>query len=154
MTVPPTATSATAPTSAAVALDAFATRVVRSAATREISLTTASTLATLVRSGPLRLSELAAREGVAQPSMTALVSRLERDGLAGRTPDPSDGRAVMVAVTDAGRDAVAARRDRRAGALAALLARADPADRSLIEAAAPALARLATVLDDDQETPQ
>ena len=145
MTAPPTATST------ATALDAFATRAVRSAATREISLTTASTLATLVRRGPLRLSDLAVREGVAQPSMTALVSRLERGGLAERTPDPSDGRAVMVAVTDAGRDAVATRRERRAGVLAALLERADPADRSLIEAAAPALARLVSVLDDDQE---
>ncbi len=141
----------TAPTTArlgtATALDAFAAWAIRTTAARDLSLTTASTLATLDRGGPLRLSELATREGVTQPSMTALVSRLERDGLATRGSDPSDGRAVVVTLTDAGREVLVARRARRASVLADLLAELDPRDREAIAAAAPALHRLTGITD-------
>jgi DNA-binding MarR family transcriptional regulator len=136
--------------------DHFATGrgAVRTTATRDLSLTTASTLATLDRIGPLRLSDLAAREGVTQPSMTALVSRLERDGLAERSGDPDDRRAVNVVITERGRSALADRRARRAGVLAALLDQADPDDRALIEAAAPALARLTGAAAPVTSTPE
>jgi DNA-binding MarR family transcriptional regulator len=137
----------TAPTDArlatAAALDAFAAWAIRSTASRDLSLTTAATLATLDRDGPQRLSDLALREGVTQPSMTALVTRLERDGLAVRGDDPGDRRAVIVTLTDAGRDVLVTRRTRRASRLADLLDRLDPEDRAAIEAAAGALARLA-----------
>ena len=138
----------TAPTGArlatAAALDTFATWAIRATARRGLSLTTASTLATLDRDGPQRLSDLATREGVTQPSMTALVSRLERDGLATRGDDPTDRRAVVVTLTDAGRAVLADRRRRRAAQLAALLDELDPDDRAAIEAAAGALSRLTT----------
>lgn len=133
---------------AAEALDAFAAWAIRTTAARDLSLTTAATLASLERRGPLRLSELAALEGVTQPSMTALVSRLERDGLAERAGDPHDGRAVNVGITDAGRRALAGRRHRRAGVLAALLEQAGPADRAAVTAAAGALRRLTTRVGD------
>ena len=136
----------TAPTDArlatAAALDAFAAWAIRSTADRELSLTTASTLATLDRDGPQRLSDLAVREGVTQPSMTALVTRLERDGLAVRGDDPTDRRAVLVTLTDAGREVLLSRRTRRATRLAALLDHLNPEDRATVEAAAGALARL------------
>jgi DNA-binding MarR family transcriptional regulator len=136
----------TAPTDArlatAAALDSFAAWAIRSTADRELSLTTASTIATLDRDGPQRLSDLAVREGVTQPSMTALVTRLERDGLATRGDDPTDRRAVIVTLTDAGRDVLLARRTRRATRLAALLDRLAPEDRAAVEAAAGALSRL------------
>ena len=120
----------------AAALDAFAAWAIRSTAGRDLSLTTASTLATLDRDGPQRLSVLAVREGVTQPSMTALVSRLERDGLATRGADPSDGRAVVVSVTGTGRDVLTERRTRRASRLAALLDGLEPDERAAIDAAA------------------
>src|SRR5580700_11989256 len=66
---------------------------------REISLTSASTLATVDRTGPRRITDLAAIEGVAQPSMTALVNVLERAGLVERGQDPGDQRVVLVALT-------------------------------------------------------
>lgn len=136
----------TAPTDArlatAAALDAFAAWVLRSTASRDLSLTTASTLATLDRDGPQRLSDLAVREGVTQPSMTALVTRLERDGLATRGDDPSDRRAVVVTLTDAGREVLHARRTRRASRLAGLLDQLGPEDRAAVDAAAGALSRL------------
>ncbi|MFC9972738.1 hypothetical protein ACFVH6_17795 [Spirillospora sp. NPDC127200] len=47
-----------------------------------------------------------AEHGVRLPTMTALVDRLERDGLAARGRDASDARVVTVETTDA--DAFAA----------------------------------------------
>jgi DNA-binding MarR family transcriptional regulator len=81
---------------------------------REVSLTAISTLATLERSGPRRITELAAVQGVSQPSMTSLVSNLERAGQVERRSDPTDARVALVALTETGRAALQDRR--RAGA--------------------------------------
>ncbi|GAA1512169.1 hypothetical protein GCM10009827_028050 [Dactylosporangium maewongense] len=109
----------------------------------DISLTAASTLRRLEREGPRRLTELAAAEGVTQPAMTQLAQRLERDGLAERTPDPTDGRVVLVRVTLAGRDLLARRREVRAAHLQDLLSSLSADDQALLAAALPALERLA-----------
>jgi DNA-binding MarR family transcriptional regulator len=53
--------------------------------------------------GPLRISELAAGEQITQPGITLLVNRMVQRGWARRRPDPSDGRAVLVELTDGGR---------------------------------------------------
>jgi DNA-binding MarR family transcriptional regulator len=109
---------------------------------REISLTAASTLSTLGRTGPRRITELAAVEGVAQPSMTVLVTGLERSGLVERQTDPSDGRVVLVALTEDGADYL--RRRRRAGAevFAGLIDKLPDDEAAALMAAAPALAHL------------
>jgi DNA-binding MarR family transcriptional regulator len=109
----------------------------------DISLTAASTLRRLEREGPRRLTELATAEGVTQPAMTQLAQRLERDGLAERATDATDGRVVLVRVTQAGRDLLARRRAVRAEHLAALLTNLSQDDEALIAAALPALERLA-----------
>ena len=113
-----------------------------------LSLTAASTLRRLVRLGARRLTELAAAEGVTQPAMTHLVSRLEREGLLRRGGDPADGRVVVVSVTAAGRAAVRKRRAARVRALSAVLKDLPPADRAALAAAAPALDRLAELVAD------
>src|SRR5437879_2720161 len=77
---------------------------------REVSLTAVSTLATLERTGPRRLTDLAVNEGVTQPSMTAVVTQLEDLGFAERRRAPDDGRVVMVAITGAGTQCVRSRR--------------------------------------------
>ncbi|MFI1995783.1 MarR family winged helix-turn-helix transcriptional regulator [Actinoplanes sp. NPDC020271] len=115
----------------------------------ELSLTAASTLARLERSGPYRLCELHAPEGVTQPAMTQLVTRLERDGLATRSSDPADGRAVVVGITGTGREAVARRRAGRAEALSEVLRQLPADDRAAITAALPALDRLNHLLTKD-----
>jgi len=109
----------------------------------DISLTAASTLRRLEREGPHRLTELAAAEGVTQPAMTQLVQRLEREGLADRAADSTDGRVVLVRVTPAGQELLARRRAVRAEHLAALLVELSDDDEALIAAALPALERLA-----------
>jgi DNA-binding MarR family transcriptional regulator len=112
----------------------------------ELSLTAASTLARLERYGPQRLSDLHGPEGVTQPAMTQLITRLERDGLAVRAGDPADGRAVLVSVTDEGRAAVARRRAARAAAIAQVLRQLSAEDQAIILTAAPALDRLSELL--------
>lgn len=67
------------------------------------SLTSASVLAQLDDGGPARISELAAANGVSQPSMTELVGRLEREDLVARFTDPQDRRATLVDITTSGR---------------------------------------------------
>lgn len=112
----------------------------------ELSLTAASTLRRLERSGPHRLCELYAPEGVSQPAMTQLVTRLEKEGLAERGGDPADGRAVVVSITDAGRTAVARRREGRAQALSALMSGLSDAEYAAIAAALPALEKLSDLV--------
>ncbi|MFD8079810.1 MarR family winged helix-turn-helix transcriptional regulator [Streptomyces sp. NPDC059718] len=108
----------------------------------ELSLTTVATLSTLEQSGPLRLTELATLEGVTQPAMTQVVSRLAEAGLAGRAADPADGRAVLVHITDAGREAIARRRAVRAERLGELLEQLSPSERAALVAALPAVEAL------------
>jgi DNA-binding MarR family transcriptional regulator len=108
-----------------------------------LSLTAAATLTTLERSGPCRLTALAAAEGVTQPAMTQLVGRLEAGGLVERCADPDDGRVVRVQLTDEGRDLVARRRAARAERLSGLLAALAPADQEALAAAMPAINALA-----------
>jgi DNA-binding MarR family transcriptional regulator len=119
------------------------TRLVRRLATfGDLSLTAAMVLARLDREGPVRLTELAVSEGLSQPGMTQLVTRLERDGLVQRQASAGDRRGVLVAVTDAGSTLIATRRAERAAALNALMNRLDGDDRAAIAAALPALSRL------------
>jgi len=110
-----------------------------------LSLTAAATLTTLERSGPSRLTALAAYEGVTQPAMTQLVDRLQGMGLLERTPDPSDGRVVRVRITGAGRALLARRRAVRAERVAELLVRLSPGDQALLTAALPAMEALANI---------
>jgi DNA-binding MarR family transcriptional regulator len=117
-----------------------------------MSMTAAATLATIERNGPSRLTLLAAREGVTQPAMTQLISRLEDSGLVRREADPADGRVVLVALTDAGRASLAQRRAGRAGRLAVVLAQLSAEDRAALAAALPALAALAAVPREEDST--
>lgn len=102
-----------------------------------------STLSTLLRCGPMRIGDLAAKEGVAPPSTTRVVAVLEEAGYVVRSPDPADRRAVRVEATDHARATIGELRAARAAVLAARLA-ALPADqRDAIVAALPALESLA-----------
>jgi DNA-binding MarR family transcriptional regulator len=107
-----------------------------------LTLTQGSVLSELVNGGERRMSALAELERVKLPSMTDVVGRLERLGLATRRPDPADRRAVLVEVTDEGRrfyaELIAAREEFLRERLIAM----DDADRAAIEAALPALAKL------------
>jgi DNA-binding MarR family transcriptional regulator len=71
-----------------------------------VSRTEASVLAALAER-PRRITDLATRERVTQPAITLLVNRLEQRGWAERCADAADRRAVLVTLTEAGREALA-----------------------------------------------
>lgn len=68
---------------------------------RQISRTDGEVLSTLARA-PRRITELAELEGLAQPTMTLLIRRLERRGWVRRVGVPQDARVVMAQITDRG----------------------------------------------------
>jgi DNA-binding MarR family transcriptional regulator len=114
-----------------------------------LSMTAAATLAGIERIGPQRLTLLAAREGVTQPAMTQLISRLEESGLVRRESSPDDGRVVLVAITEQGRATLARRRSARAERLTGIIAQLSPDHRAALAAALPALDALASVPRED-----
>ena len=68
----------------------------------DLTLAQTSILLTLLDSGPIRMTELAARERVRTPTTTVAIRRLEKLGLVTRSRDSSDMRAVLVEVTPEG----------------------------------------------------
>src|SRR6202035_6103566 len=76
-------------------------RLVAKQVKSEISRTEAIVLDTL-RDGPRRITELAELEGLAQPTTTLLVKRLEEMGLVRRERQADDGRVVLVSLEPAG----------------------------------------------------
>ena len=97
-----------------------------------LSRTRLSVLATLRVDGPLRVTDLAALEHVAQPTMTTLVSRLVEEGWVERRPEPADGRVVKVALTPAGEHVLDRAIDLRDQALRARLARLSPEQQTAL----------------------
>src|SRR3954467_4033848 len=67
----------------------------------QLSRTEAGLLFTLGR-GPRRITELAELEGLAQPTVTQLVKRLEEQGWVKRDRPADDGRVVLLSLTRAG----------------------------------------------------
>jgi len=55
------------------------------------------------RTGPVRISELNRHVLLSQPALSRMVHRLAARGMVECQPDPADGRAVSVSLTDAGR---------------------------------------------------
>jgi DNA-binding MarR family transcriptional regulator len=119
---------------------------------REMSLTSLSTLATLDRTGPRRITDLAVIQGVAQPSMTVLVTTLERSGLVERRGDPADRRVALVALTTAGAELLRAQRSAGAEALIQLIDKLPADEAAALAAAIPALRHLRE-LDSERRDP-
>lgn len=63
-------------------------------------------LLTFSRDGALPLRKMGERLMVHPTSVTNTIDRLERSGLVSRRPNPSDGRGVLAAVTERGRQVV------------------------------------------------
>lgn len=114
---------------------------------RDMTLTSISTLGTLLRKGPRRITELAASEGVAQPSVTALVTSLERAGLVERRSDSTDGRVVLVAITEAGTEYLRARRHASAQAIARAVGALSPEEEAVLLSTVPVIERLRVLLE-------
>lgn len=120
-------------------------------APRELTITSAATLATLDRTGPRRITDLAAIEGVTQPAMTVLVRVMEESGLVERRGDPSDKRVTLVWLTEAGASYVRARRHSGVEAFARLIDKLTDDEIEALTAALPALEHLAALDSQDRE---
>jgi DNA-binding MarR family transcriptional regulator len=88
------------------------------------------------------VGELAAQEHVSAPAMSNHVDRLERDGLAIRTPSPDDTRRVGLTLTAEGQRLLRRVRSRRTAWLVSRLGKLDPDELAAIEAAVEPLSRL------------
>lgn len=126
----------------AQAVEAFNEVFIRLANLEKLSFTTLSVLYTLSRTSPMRLTDLTATEQVTQSAITQLVTRLERDGLVERRPDPTDKRAVLVHITPKGHNIVTNRHNDRVARLVPLVSQLTPAERRALAAAVPALRRI------------
>jgi len=109
-----------------------------------VTLTHLAALSTLRRHGPMSPGELAAHERVQPPSMTRVVVALEGMGLVSRTPHPTDGRQVVIALTDAAETLLADEARAREAWLTGQLQQLTPAERDVLREAAVLMDKLAS----------
>ena len=102
-----------------------------------------SALQSLDLGGALTPRELAEAERVQPPTLTRIVSRLEELGLVARTPHPSDGRQVILALSPAGRELLEGYRRTRDEWLAQRLSELSAEERDTVARAAEILSRIA-----------
>ena len=114
----------------------------RRSASPGLSPTQLLVLVNLIDTGPMRIGELAGRVSCSQPTATTVATSLETAGLVRRVPDTSDGRAITVHITEAGRKTMLTIAQEQAQQLRQRLDALDPADREVALAAVPVLWRL------------
>lgn len=102
-----------------------------------------SALGVLFREGPMTVGQLAEKERVQPPSMTRTVNHLVERAYAVRSRHETDGRQVVVEISDAGRERILTDRRRRDAWLAQRLAELTPEERAVLRQAAPLLERIA-----------
>ena len=101
-------------------------------------------LARLEREGPATTSALAAAERVRPQSMAQTIAELGAAGLVARSPDPTDGRQILIELTERGRTTLAEERARREGWLAnAIESELTAGEQETLLQALPILRRLA-----------
>lgn len=100
-------------------------------------------LSTVERSGPLRLGDLAAAEGIAPSTLTRLVAVLEEFGYVQRCADPKDARASTLAITPKGHETLERLRAEGTALLTQSLLLLSADQRSALAAAVPVLEQLA-----------
>jgi DNA-binding MarR family transcriptional regulator len=124
----------------------------RRGAPSQLSSSSMATLDTLEYAGPTRITDLATREGLSQPGMTTLINRLEGDSYAERFPDPTDGRAILVRITPAGRQVLAQRQAIRSAAIISAISRLPAEHQAALGAAVEALRALTQIPPNYEET--
>ncbi len=118
-------------------------RALRHQGSTVLSPSQVSALASVDEFGPLRISALATLESVGAPVATRVVASLEELDLLIRTEDPDDKRASLVELSDHGREVLSALVSERTIGMRSRLERLTPAERARVDAALPALEKLA-----------
>ncbi len=113
----------------------------------EMTLPQASVLSVLEREGPATPGVLATRERISPQSMGTILVSLEALGLVSRTPDPTDGRRLVISLTEAGLQVIhGARRQKEERLAQALANNFTNEEQQVLMAALPLLERLARLL--------
>jgi DNA-binding MarR family transcriptional regulator len=112
-----------------------------------LSYARARLLSAIEEHGPARMSDLAALDHCAPPTLTRHVRLLEDAGLVSRTTDSADARAVLIGITAKGHCVLAQVHADRGAAIDQRLARLDVADRQTL---AEAVRIMRSLLDDAQ----
>jgi DNA-binding MarR family transcriptional regulator len=74
-------------------------RLVEQASPGDFSASQSAVLSRLHSGGPATLTSLAAAEGMRPQSMSAIISSLQAEGFVAGSPDPTDGRRTILALT-------------------------------------------------------
>lgn len=117
----------------------LARRLRRERSSDDLTLNQMAVLGALERCGPRTLGELAEHEKVSSPSMTRIVNNLEGTGMVTRRPHDTDGRQVVIELTDAARAVIGDDRRRRDAWLAQRLSELTADERELLRKVAPLL---------------
>ena len=118
-------------------------RALRHQGSTVLSPSQVSALASVDEFGPLRISALATLESVGAPVATRVVASLEELDLLTRTEDPDDKRASLVELSEHGRTVLNTLVSERTIGMRTRLERLTPAERARVDAALPALEKLA-----------
>ena len=106
------------------------------------------------RAPGIRVQDAAVELGVASNSVSTLVKQLNRAGLVERATDPLDGRAVCLRLTPLAREWVTQVGNAREQAIQRALLELGDEERETLEAALPAIKRLAKALSNKSSSPQ
>jgi len=110
----------------------------------ELTMPESAALVRLDRDGPTTASALAKVEQISPQSMGATLAALRARGLVERSPDPEDGRRIVISITQDGLQALGDRRNATTEQLAQALATAfTRSELEQLMAVAPLLERLA-----------
>ena len=110
----------------------------------DLTLTQWSALASVEAHEPVRIGDLAEREGVSPATATRVVAALEQHGVVARQADAADRRSWRVSLTEEGRSRLAEMRKVRTVRLAQRLSALAPADLEQLIDVLPVLEALAS----------
>ncbi|MFF9768604.1 MarR family winged helix-turn-helix transcriptional regulator [Streptomyces sp. NPDC014636] len=126
-----------------LAMGRIVRRLRQAHAVGDLSLSGVSVLARLARTGPDSPGSLAELERVRPQAMASTLAGLAHRGLVSRSPDATDGRRVVVSLTEEGRAVLEQRRSESVSRLARALEEFTPRDRQALHDVLPLLDRLA-----------
>ena len=113
--------------------------------TRELTWSQVAIMARLEEAGPSTTADLARAESVKPQSMGGTLAAMEEEGLVERQSHPTDGRQILYALTDEGREARRKVRLAKREWLLAAIAQLSPAEQKTLLAAVDIIRRFANL---------
>jgi DNA-binding MarR family transcriptional regulator len=117
-------------------------RRLRRQGSHSLTITQYAALSAVNQQSSMTPRELAEHEKVQPPSMTRVIAALEERGLLERSAHPTDGRQVVLNLTDQGRALVKEERRRKEAWLSQRLRELTPEERAILRKAAPILQKI------------